>query len=393
MPRNLCCAPQKRLFCKIITPKPKDVHVFVKRYKCKKCGLVQISNEVFYPNCNYGKPIVDMCLYFASENPYNRVEEIMMKLGIQVDRDTVRNYAILFKQRCESIGGLRFLGQNVGVNLLSILFDAENVSELKTRFNLSGIESVIDETYPALKGAKKKLRERNVRAAKHEKPKIYPEGFTLATSYLPQLKIFSSLIYRSGKFNWGLAKSLSRPLVGTDYNLTDGSRCYEFIRNRERCLVHRCRNERKRNFEFQQMKKFGSSPMEITRWCRERYLKKKEEMKNLLKHKYPGLVKNGEFVGALTTNSIEGGNWRIKYALRTQYKVCDSIGARVILILVRESQKTFSRGKPFVSFGASSSKFKYENVMSLALRPDRVCERIHYDAVAQKCYKSLDRVA
>ena len=39
---------------------------------------------------------VDLCVALAASNPYNRVESILMQYGIQVDRDTVKRYALAF---------------------------------------------------------------------------------------------------------------------------------------------------------------------------------------------------------------------------------------------------------------------------------------------------------
>ena len=95
--RPKCCArcknkvftrydTQKRLFCILICPEGlKEIYVYVKRYKCKKCGFVTLSEGIFYPGCLYGKPIVDLCLYLSAKNPYDRVESILMLYGIQVE--------------------------------------------------------------------------------------------------------------------------------------------------------------------------------------------------------------------------------------------------------------------------------------------------------------------
>ena len=206
---------ERRLFCILIRPKGlKKIYVYVKRYKCKKCGLVSLSEGIFYPGCLYGKPIVDLCLYLSAKNPYDRVESILMLYGIQVDGDTVKNYAKKFKKRVESIAGLGFCYEKIGVNFLKLLFGVDNVGALKKKFNIPGAESVSDETYPAKKGAKKKLREENTAAKQNgEKQKNFPDSFGVALSYLPLLKLFIAMVLTDGEFKFGVRHKHCKELL------------------------------------------------------------------------------------------------------------------------------------------------------------------------------------
>jgi hypothetical protein len=62
---------------------------------------------------------VDLCLSLAASNPFNRVESILMQYGIQVDRDTVKNYTILFKDRVMKQAGIPVMDDSkIGVNIL-----------------------------------------------------------------------------------------------------------------------------------------------------------------------------------------------------------------------------------------------------------------------------------
>lgn len=82
-----------------------------------------------------------------------------MQFGIQVDRDTkdiVRN--LQRKQR--KLLASNFLGK-VLINLLKILFNVENVEQLRKKYPHEKYDAVADETYPSIRGAKKKLREEN----------------------------------------------------------------------------------------------------------------------------------------------------------------------------------------------------------------------------------------
>jgi len=387
---------ERRLFGKIIKPDGvKNIYVDVKRYQCKKCGLVMLSDGLFYPNCLYGRPIVDLCLYLAAKNPYDRVEVLMMHFGIQVDGDTVKNYVKLFKERAESIAGLELCGKSIGINLLKILFGTNNVEALKKKYGLGGVESVSDETYPAKKGAKKKLRKENMRRKREgKKPVRYliNESVCVAVSFAPELNLYEAMVIASGEFNFAMANLLSQVTNGSDYNLTDGEPAYNCMKNREICLVHRMRNERKKDAVYNELKKHRSEE-EISEYWHRRYMEEKEKFENELAKKYPVFVEDDAFNGAISTNAIEGGNWRIKYELRTPYRNIDAIGGRILQILISESMKTFSSGKPVESFGAVNSNFTYSQVMRVALREDRVVERYHYDTQRNVLYRTLDRVS
>ena len=79
---------------------------------------------------------------------------------------------------------------------------------------------------------------------------------------------------------------------------------------------------------------------------------------------YPELVDGeGRFVGVLSTNSMEGGNWRIKSGLRTLYIDPASLEARTILLAIADSTKTYSGGRPCESFAHRHGSFKYSSIM------------------------------
>ena len=84
----------------------------------------------------------------------------------------------------------------------------------------------------------------------------------------------------------------------------------------------------------------------------------------LLKKEHKELFdNNGKFIGkSLTTNAIEGGNWRIKYKLKTLYSNIESIFGRSVCILIKESIYTFRNGLPTESFAHKNSNFRYANI-------------------------------
>lgn len=73
----------------------RDVVVRVKRFRCSVCGRVSSAHAPFYPDTRIGSPVVDLCIVLAEEMPLHRVAVVMGQLGIQIDRGSVRNYAMM----------------------------------------------------------------------------------------------------------------------------------------------------------------------------------------------------------------------------------------------------------------------------------------------------------
>jgi ribosomal protein S27AE len=73
----------------------RDIIVRVKRYRCSRCGRVSPAQSPFYPDTRVGSPVVDLCTVLAEEMPLHRVAKVMRQLGIQIDRGSVRNYAMM----------------------------------------------------------------------------------------------------------------------------------------------------------------------------------------------------------------------------------------------------------------------------------------------------------
>jgi predicted transcriptional regulator len=156
-----------------------------------RSGWADISactDTPFYDGCKYGKkPIVDPCLALAASNPYNRVEPILMQYGIQVDRNTgVKTYALAFRTRSIKHAGIPVINDNakIGVNILKMLFDVENVKERKEKYPKAKYDSVMDDQkYPRKKGAKIDLaKERYKKSVIGEKLPRFPDSFAPASS-------------------------------------------------------------------------------------------------------------------------------------------------------------------------------------------------------------------
>ncbi len=360
---------ENKLFCKLITKNGfKDIYVFVTRFQCKDCGRTYLGKSPFYDGIMYSQPIVDLCLYYSAKNPPTRVERILLENGIQVDRDTIRNYCLKFKAKIDKYAGMELFGKNVGVNLLKVMFAVENVKELRKKFPHKKYDGVADETYPTIKGAKKKFKELNKqRKLEGKEPFKYPKGFTLAVSYLALLKLYASLVITEVAFSQVLSRMLLLPLLGVDFLTTDGHGAYNIyndIMEHLRCLFHKCKNMTKKDKVLKKMKKEKKPPDEIKEYLKRRYQELEKEELDKLRPKFPNYFdENGNFLGALTSNAIEGGNWRIKNELRTAYSDTDSVTARTILICLMDSIFTFRKGMPMESFGHKNTIFSFAKIM------------------------------
>ena len=361
---------EKKLFCKLIGSNGfKDVYIFVQVFYCKDCHKTFLAKSPFYRGILYCKPIVDLCLYFTAKNPYHRVEKILLELGIQIDRDSIRNYAIKFKEKINEYASIKLFEQDAGINFLKVLFEVNNVKELRRKYPHKKYDAVADETYPAIRSEKKKFKEINQQRKLDKKEQSkYPRGFTLATSYLASLKSYSSLVLNNVPFCQVFSKALLKPIRGSDFLTTDGHGAYNpanKITMHLRCLLHKSKNLSKKDPTLRKMKKNKKSLKEIKDYLSKKYENLEEETVKKLRVKLPNYFEKNKFVGALTTNSIEGGNWRIKNELRTCYFCTDSIMARTILICLVDSIFTFRKGKPTESFAHKHTNFSFEKIMSM----------------------------
>lgn len=84
-----------------------------------------------------------------------------------------------------------------------------------------------------------------------------------------------------------------------------------------------------------------------------------------MKEKHPSLVDelSRRFTGALTSDSMEGGNRRLKHELRAEYLRDESSEGRCILIALKDSTKTFKEGAPHRSFSNTNRTFSFQQIM------------------------------
>lgn len=366
-----------RLFALIITADGfEEITVDYRRYWCKNCDKPVSADlsSLFYTECLYGKPIVDLCLMLAAQTPPTKVEEQLQRIGIQVDKDTIDRYIELFGEKFAEQHGITVAGESLAHNVLAALFDVENVDELKDEYSEELTEAGIDElagcadeTYPAKKGAKKDLYEENMERKQDDKnPRPHSEGFTVGLGYLPQLECFASVQCRNTAFASVLANALGIPLKGVAYCVTDDEDCYNnTFAGRVKCLFHRLRARARDDERVHELHEEGRHD-ELEAYLEETYETLYEDEVETLKAEYPSFWddETGEFTGPVTTNAIEAGNWRVKRKLGVPYRRCRSARSRVLLGMLQDSLAVYRNGQPHVSFAQRHGTFCFEKIMA-----------------------------
>jgi len=148
-------------------------------------------------------------------------------------------------------------------------------------------------------------------------------------------------VIRDFNFNSLLAKILLAPTEGADWQTTDRSPCYEEF-DTWKCLFHLFKSKMRGDETLKLLKE--ELPHLVPNYLSEKYEEFQREKLEDLKEERPDLFEGGEFIGSLTTNAMEGGNWRLKYELRTAYSSVETISGRMNLIALLESLHTFKNG-------------------------------------------------
>lgn len=358
---------RERLYAKLLREEGgfRDVRVRVQRFRCKGCRHVYHAEGAFYPACLYGKEVVDVAVYLAAGNPFNRVEVILMSAGIQVDRDTVKRWVKLFIRRSLEAAPVTILGVNVAVNALRLLYGEDIVAEVKEEMGHATFNS--DETFEPVLGAKAALEEENRRRAERGEPPLpHPESWTVALSYLVEARTIASLLVSDGAMNALLARAVTAPTAEGDLRVTDGNPSYNVVPH-VLCVNHAARNALKRDPAWREMRRNKAPKEERGAYAREFYARIREETVDGLRETHPQLFDaDGGFEGWVTTNPLEGTNRRFHYEIRVPYKDREALFGRELLIGIVDSLYTFRHGRPEVSFGASHSQFRIGEVMAYA---------------------------
>ena len=385
-----------KLFAKFITPKGfVEMSVKLQRYQCNDCGEWWQALGPFYPDTQYGAPIVDLILALSSNNSSYTVEGILASMGLQVSSDSILRYIRMFAKRARERAPLVKGSGLYGINMLKLLFGVNNAGEL-ARMLGKELESCSDETYLRRKGALKKLMEEvkvNPELARQQNKIVdkegnVPDSFTLALSYLPGAEAYSSLLVTGMPFNELLAEILARTLEGSSFNITDASKSYNSMKDHVLDPVHRARNELKHDKQFRDMvskakdlKKQEANAVtlserneihdkrlklidELSKYAKDRYHVILEETLKPLREQFPEYFdSDGNFIGHITSNSMEGGNWRIKYAIRLPFIRTDTVAGKSILAAVKDSVFTMRKGKNRVSIAERLGSFSFAGVM------------------------------
>lgn len=368
---------KERIFAILITDDGfEEINVEYRRFWCKNCEQTVSADlsSLFYDDCLYGKPIVNLCLTLAADNPPTAVENQLQKIGIQVDKDTVARYVREFGDKFAERHGITVAGESLAQNVLAALFGVGTVEELKEEYGEelaeAGIDEVAgcaDETYPAKKGAKKELYEENMERKQEGKNlRPHPEGFTVGLGYLPQLDCFASVQCRNTAFASVLANALGMPMEGVAYCVTDDEDCYnDTFPGRVKCLFHRLCARAHSDERVEELHEEGRYE-ELEAYLEAEYETLYEEEIERLKAEYPSFwdEETGEFTGPVTTNAIEGGNWRMKEKLGVPYRRCRSARGRVLLGALSDSLSVYRNGRPDVSFAQSHGTFCFEKIMA-----------------------------
>lgn len=86
---------KEKNYVTLITPEgTKKITVKVRRYRCKECGALLYADEPFYPDTRVGSAIIDLAVSLSKIYSFSHTAEIMKALGIDIDRGSVRNYAM-----------------------------------------------------------------------------------------------------------------------------------------------------------------------------------------------------------------------------------------------------------------------------------------------------------
>jgi len=83
---------KKRFALLIEDDKPCPVQVIIQRSACRSCGKIVVPEEPFYPGTRIGSPVVDLCRSLSLDMPCSRVSANLQRMGVLVDRWTVRHY-------------------------------------------------------------------------------------------------------------------------------------------------------------------------------------------------------------------------------------------------------------------------------------------------------------
>jgi len=108
---------RKRFALLIDDEEKSDIQVILQRSYCKNCYTIINPPEPFYPGTRIGAPVVDLCRSLSSTMPYSRASTYLERMGVAVDRWSVRHYA---QSSLSEIPTMDIFGMKIPVSIVSL---------------------------------------------------------------------------------------------------------------------------------------------------------------------------------------------------------------------------------------------------------------------------------
>lgn len=109
---------KKRRFSTVFQDdKLQHIYVYIKRFHCRECDRLCYSPSPFYDKSRFGSPIVDLCLTLSRNHTYSYAALLMNRVGIVIDRGTVRKTVITYNHEVASTD---FLGLLIPQSVLAL---------------------------------------------------------------------------------------------------------------------------------------------------------------------------------------------------------------------------------------------------------------------------------
>ena len=85
---------EKQYATLITNGETRAVTVKVRRFICRDCGKLLYADEPFYPDTRVGSAVIDLALALSLKSSFSHAAVVMEALWIEINRGTVRNYAL-----------------------------------------------------------------------------------------------------------------------------------------------------------------------------------------------------------------------------------------------------------------------------------------------------------
>jgi hypothetical protein len=102
------------------------VHVIIQRSRCRSCGKISAPQEPFYPMTRIGSPVVDLCRTLSMAMPYSRASTYLWKMGVVVDRWSVRHYVLMPGRELPAVD---LFGMKIPLSIISLSTLAGSLSD------------------------------------------------------------------------------------------------------------------------------------------------------------------------------------------------------------------------------------------------------------------------